>query len=90
MLTSDATAVSTTLDHAMPDWDLLLTDARIATLCDDLQDYGVIDGPGAIAVKDGRIVWLGLQSDLPSKRRPNDAPLATVGLRRRSSTVIRI
>ena len=44
--------------------DLLLTDARIATMAGD--DYGVIDD-GAIAIADGRIAWIGPQSDLPDK-----------------------
>ena len=51
----------------MPEWDLLLTDARVATLCDDLPDYGIIDGDAAIAVADGEIVWLGPQSALPAE-----------------------
>ncbi len=42
--------------------DLLLTDARIATMSGD--DYGVIDD-GAIAIADGKIAWIGPQSDLP-------------------------
>ena len=42
--------------------DLLLTDARIATMAGD--DYGVIDA-GAVAIADGRITWIGPQSDLP-------------------------
>ena len=42
--------------------DLLLTDARIATMSGD--DYGVIDD-GAIAITDGKIAWIGPQSDLP-------------------------
>lgn len=42
--------------------DLLLTDARIATMAGD--DYGVIDD-GAVAIADGRITWIGPQSDLP-------------------------
>ncbi len=43
--------------------DLLLTDARIATLSGD--DYGVIDD-GAIAISEGRISWIGQQRDLPA------------------------
>ena len=43
--------------------DLLLTDARIATMADD--DYGVIEG-GAVAIEDGRITWIGPASDAPS------------------------
>lgn len=52
----------------MADWDLLLTDARIATMRADAPDYGVIgeSGTGAIAVKDGRIAWIGDAAELPS------------------------
>src|SRR5210317_389901 len=42
--------------------DLLLTDARIATMAGD--DYGVIED-GAIAIADGKIAWIGPQSALP-------------------------
>jgi imidazolonepropionase len=49
----------------MLDWDLLLCDARVATMRADLPDYGVLDGPAAIAVNEGRIEWLGPQSELP-------------------------
>ena len=42
--------------------DLLLTDARIATLCGD--DYGIVEH-GAVAVADGRIAWLGDEADAP-------------------------
>ena len=45
--------------------DLLLVDARIATLRPDGTDYGIIE-PGAVAVCDGRIAWLGPQQDLPT------------------------
>ncbi len=50
----------------MPDWDLLLTDARIATMRADLPDYGIISESAAIAINDGRIEWLGEQSQLPA------------------------
>ena len=49
----------------MPDWDLLLTDARVATMRVDSTDYGVIGGPAAVAIKDGRVAWLGEASELP-------------------------
>jgi imidazolonepropionase len=49
----------------MPDWDLLITDARIATLRRDARDYGVIKGAGAIAIAAGRIAWLGPEAELP-------------------------
>ena len=43
--------------------DLLLTDARIATMAGD--DYGVIDG-GAVAIEGGKIAWIGPQTEAPS------------------------
>lgn len=49
----------------MTDWDLLLTDARIATMRPDSNDYGVI-ADGAIAVRDGAVAWLGGAADLPA------------------------
>jgi len=42
--------------------ELLLTDARIATMAGD--DYGVIED-GAIAIAGGEITWIGPQADLP-------------------------
>lgn len=47
----------------MPDWDLLLTNARAATMAGG--DYGVIDG-AAVAIADEMIVWIGEVSDLPA------------------------
>lgn len=49
----------------MPDWDLLLTEASIATLGAGMPDYGEISD-GAIAIADGRIAWVGARADLPS------------------------
>jgi imidazolonepropionase len=49
----------------MADWDLLLTDARIATMCESGAPYGVIEH-GAIAVSGGHIQWLGPASELPA------------------------
>jgi imidazolonepropionase len=43
--------------------DLLLTNARIATMSGD--DYGVIEN-GAVAVADGQIAWIGPQADAPT------------------------
>jgi imidazolonepropionase len=48
----------------MADWDLLLTDARIATLRDDAPDYGVIED-GALAILNGEIAWVGPSSAQP-------------------------
>ena len=48
----------------MPDWELLLTDARIATMRAGATDYGVIED-GAMAIGGGKIAWIGPQSELP-------------------------
>jgi imidazolonepropionase len=45
-------------------WDTLWLDARLATMAPSrAQPYGTIDG-GALAIKDGRIAWLGRRADL--------------------------
>lgn len=49
----------------MPDWDLLLTDARIATMCAGEPEYGEISD-GAIAVAGSSIAWVGPQSEVPA------------------------
>ncbi len=49
----------------MADWDLLLTDARIATMRQGAPDYGLIDA-GAIAIAGGLIDWIGPARDLPA------------------------
>lgn len=49
----------------MTDWDLLLTDARIATMEHDAAPYGVIDD-GAIAIADGAIAWVGSAASIPN------------------------
>ena len=51
----------------MADWDLLLTDARIATMQQGATDYGTIDS-GAIAIAGGVIDWIGAARDLPARR----------------------
>ena len=48
----------------MADWDLLLTDARIASMSGD--DYGIVEGNAALAIRDGRIAWLGPESERPA------------------------
>ena len=48
----------------MADWDLLLTDARIATMRRGAPDYGAIDD-GAIAISNGLIAWIGSRPALP-------------------------
>ncbi len=59
----------------MTDWDLLLTDARIATMRRDSAGFGVVED-GAIAIADGALAWLGLQADLPEKTAANTKSLA--------------
>jgi imidazolonepropionase len=49
----------------MADWDLLLTDVRIATMRDGGTPYGAIEN-GAIAIAAGCIGWLGPASELPA------------------------
>lgn len=48
----------------MADWDLLLTDARIATMAAGSVEYGVLTD-AAIAIKDGAIAWVGYEHELP-------------------------
>jgi imidazolonepropionase len=48
----------------MSQWDLVLTDARIATMQADASDYGVIDD-GVIALAGGSIAWVGSSLELP-------------------------
>ena len=48
----------------MAEWDLLLTDARIATMQRGATDYGAIDD-GAIAISDDLIAWVGGRAALP-------------------------
>ena len=48
----------------MADWDLFLTDVRIATMRDGESDYGVIED-AAIAFADGEIAWLGVAAEKP-------------------------
>lgn len=45
-------------------WDLLLIDCRAATMAGNGTPYGAIDD-AAIAVKDGRIAWIGPRKDIP-------------------------
>ena len=49
----------------MVDWDLLLTDARIATMRGGESDYGVVED-AAIAIQNGAFQWIGPQSELPA------------------------
>ena len=50
----------------MADWDLLLTDARLATMRAGETDYGRVEN-AALAIRDGRIDWLGAEAELPAR-----------------------
>ncbi len=65
----------TTLDNDLGDGaeavtrdDLLVTNAHVATLEPGGAPYGAIER-GAVAVRDGRIAWVGAASDLPEAHR---------------------
>lgn len=49
----------------MANWDLLLTNARLATMRAGEANYGRIEN-GALAILDGRIDWLGPEAELPA------------------------
>jgi len=49
----------------MTHWDLLLTDARIATMERDAAPYGAIDD-GVIAIANGTIAWVGSAASIPN------------------------
>ena len=49
----------------MADWDLLLTDARIARLDAKAAEYGEISD-AALAIADGKIAWIGPKAELPA------------------------
>jgi len=67
MLILLATTCLSPWKYRMSDWDLLLTDARIATMREGAPDYGVVGASASIAIKAGRIAWIGEQSELPDK-----------------------
>jgi imidazolonepropionase len=48
----------------MHDWDLLLTDASIATMAGGRADYGIIEN-ASLAIAGDRIAWIGQAKDLP-------------------------
>jgi len=53
--------------------DVLFTNARLATMADGVGDegYGIVDD-GAVAVRDGRIVWAGPRQEAPAAVREHD------------------
>jgi imidazolonepropionase len=48
----------------MPIWDSVWTNAHLATMTECRDPYGAIER-GALAIKDGRIAWVGAEADLP-------------------------
>ncbi|MFK8030877.1 MAG: imidazolonepropionase [Gammaproteobacteria bacterium] len=52
-------------------WDLLLHNATLATMTTSEVPYGRID-QGAIAFKDGRIAWVGHESELSAQAREHE------------------
>ena len=50
----------------MPTWDSLWTNVNLATMAAGDAPYGAIEN-GALAVKDGRIAWVGAASELPHR-----------------------
>ncbi len=59
----------------MTHWDLLLTDARIATMQRGTAPYGVIED-GAIALANGNIAWVGTAASIPSNTAQETISLA--------------
>ena len=64
----------------MDPWDLLLTEARIATMrAGGRGAYGAIED-GALAIRGGEIAWVGPRSELPALRVGQ--PIVSSGARR--------
>lgn len=49
----------------MANWDLLLTDANVATMCKGTASYGAIEN-AAVAIANGKIAWVGPAQDAPA------------------------
>lgn len=62
------------LDQEEEQWDLLFTDARLATMVSNGRPYGAEEGM-ALAVKNGTIAWLGPASALPHHSAERLVPL---------------
>ena len=73
----------------MPAWDLVLRDAHIATMQEGDVAYGTVEN-GAIGIAEGKIAWVGPESDLPAWRQLQVAvtqwPMAHPGINRLSHT----
>ncbi len=51
----------------MTDWDLLLTDARMATMDPAMPDYGIVEN-ATVGVQGGNIAWAGPRREAPDVR----------------------
>ena len=49
-----------------PKWDSLWINGRLATMTAGGEPYGAVDG-SALAIKDGRIAWIGPMTELPGE-----------------------
>ncbi|MEQ9562303.1 MAG: imidazolonepropionase [Woeseiaceae bacterium] len=54
----------------MHEWELLLRDARVASMRAGNDPYGIVED-AAVAIDKGRIAWIGPQSSLPAHRATN-------------------
>ena len=59
-------------------WDRVWAGAHLATLAGAAQDYGVVEN-GAVAVRDGRIAWIGTAAEARSLAAERCAPVEEVG-----------
>ena len=59
----------------MQDWDLLLTDAHIATMSEGGAAYGIVED-AALAIAGDRIAWVGATTELPPGRSRETISLA--------------
>jgi imidazolonepropionase len=62
-------------EDAMQDWDLLLTEASVATMTAGGSPYGIIEN-AAVAITDGRISWVGGMASLPQNSARKTVSLA--------------
>jgi imidazolonepropionase len=59
---------------AMADFDLLLTDVRLATLSAGDPPYGIVED-AALGIADGRIAWAGARVALPAHTAETERPM---------------
>lgn len=62
------------MDPELEKWDVLFTDARLATMVPNGTPYGALEGM-ALAVQDGRIAWIGRMAELPHQGAKRLVPL---------------